>query len=535
MTPRPAPGSQRRPWWMLPALAFLLLAGLNVLLWNWAEGRRVANEEHIFRGRAELLVHDIQDAVENNADALRALRGYVQAEGTPSPAGWHAFLESLSARKRYPGVRSFQYSLRVDALAKEAFDKRAAESGRPPLWDMQNGLGAPPRKAESYFPVLLAEPPDPSILSFDVSSREDTRVNAQATAMDSAHLALGPPFRLVQAPRAWVLPLVAPIYVGTPHPISLEERRASLRGFVTLLLKPEELFAGLGDADLLDYAIYDGGPETPGSLVFQRGQGVAQARLSYQEKLDILGRTWTVEVRGTSWWGRLGRQESWRAVESGIAVSLGLLAAIIALALARERALLLVDHRTRELREANRALVDLATTDSLTGLLNRRAMDVRLAEEEARAARDGSPLAVISLDVDFFKHVNDKYGHAMGDAVLRNLGRMLREATRLTDLVGRMGGEEFLVVCPNTDVNGAAVVAEQLRSRFEALDHQDGETRIRVTVSFGVAASEPTQGPDVARLLRRSDRALYRAKETGRNRVEVWVPPISPNTETTEA
>lgn len=498
------------------------------MLWSWAEGRRAANEAHIFRGRAELLVHDIQDEVENNADALRALRGYVQAEGTPSPAGWHAFLDSLSARRRYPGIRSFQYSQRVDALAKEAFDTRAAESGRPPIWDIQGGRGVPPRKAEVYFPVLLSEPPDPGILSFDVSSREDTRLRSQLPAVDTSKLSLGPPFRLVQDPRVWVLPMVAPIYAGTPHPDSLAARRESLRGFVTLLMDPRELFAGLEDGDLLDFAIYDGVREAPDTLIFQRGKGAAPARLVHQQKLAFLGQTWVVEVRGTAWWDRLGRQDSWRAVESGIAVSLGLLAAIIALALARERALVLVDRTTRELREANRALVDLATTDPLTGLLNRRAMDGRLAEEQARAARDGMPLAAISLDLDFFKHVNDKYGHAMGDAVLRNLGRMLREATRLTDHSARMGGEEFLVVCPNTNVEGATVLAEQLRSRLEAMDHLDGEVRIRVTGSFGVAALDLDEEPDIARLLRRADRALYRAKEAGRNRVEAWTPLAPP-------
>ena len=516
---------------MLPALAFLLLAGLNVLLWSWSEGRRATNEEHIFRGRAELLVHDIQDQAENNADALRALRGYVQAEGTPSPAGWHAFLDSLSARKRYPGIRSFQYAQRVDAIAVEAFNRQAASTGRPPIWDLQNGPGAPPRKADAYFPVLLAEPPDPAILSFDTSSREDTRASAQSPAAESSLLALGSPFHLVQDPEAWVLPMVAPIYASTPHPISAAERRSGLRGFVTLIMKPDELFAELGDADLLDYAIYDGADETPAALIFARGKTAEASRLVHRQKLEILGRTWTVEVRGTAWWNKLGRQDSWRAVESGVAVSLGLLAAIIALALARERALALVDRMTRDLREANRALVDLATTDPLTGLLNRRAMDGRLAEEEARAFREGSPLAVIALDVDFFKHVNDKYGHPMGDVVLRNLGRLLREATRLTDHSARMGGEELLLVCPNTDLNGAAVLAEQLRSRVEAMDHQDGEVRIRVTASFGVAAVEPEQGADVARLLRRADRALYRAKEGGRNRVEVWIPPVAPQQE----
>jgi diguanylate cyclase (GGDEF)-like protein len=414
----------------------------------------------------------------------------------------------------------------VDAAAKEAFDRQAVSTGRPPIWDLSNGRGAAPRKAESYFPILLAEPADPAILSFDTSSREDIREAAQSPAMDSSHLTLGPPFHLQQEPQTWVLPMVAPIYAATPHPVSLSERRAGLRGFVTLLMAPDELFSSIGDADLLNYAIYDGASEALSPVVFVRGpQGAA--RLEHQQKLEILGRTWTVEVRGTSWWDRLGRRDSWQALGSGIAVSLGLLAAIIGLALARERALMLADRMTRELREANRALVDLATTDPLTGLLNRRAMDGRLAEEEARVVREGAPLAVISMDVDFFKHVNDKYGHPMGDAVLRNLGQMLREATRLTDHAARMGGEEFMMVCPNTDASGAAVLAEQLRSRFEAMDHQDGDVRIRVTASFGVALMEPGGTLEMARLLRRADRALYRAKASGRNRVEMWTPPAA--------
>ena len=523
MADRPASSSSRRPWWVVPALAALLLAAVNLLLWTWTEKRRTANEDHIFRGRAEMLVHDIQDRVENDADALRALRGFVQAEGTPSPAGWHAFLDSLNAKDRYPGIRNFQFDLRVDAPAREAFDLRAKAEGRPPLWDLQNGPGVAPRKADAYFPILLCEPPDPTILSFDTASREDVRAEAQAPAAAKAQLTLGPRFRLSQNPQAWVIPMVAPIYAATADPGSEAARRSGLRGFVTLLMAPDKLFEGLADPDLLDYAIYEGVKEDTEGKIFSRGPG--NGPLVHRQELRLLGRNWTVVVHSTDWWKHLGRRESWQALESSLAVSLGLLAAIVALALARERALGLADRMTRELREANRALLDLATTDPLTGLLNRRAMDTRIAEEEARAARERTPLAVITLDVDFFKHVNDKYGHAMGDAVLRNLGRLLREATRLTDHAGRMGGEEFLLVCPNTDVGGAVVLAEQLRSRFEEMEHQEGEVRIRCTSSFGVAASAHGAPVEVARLLTRADRALYRAKAEGRNRVEIWVPP----------
>ncbi len=525
MAPRPASGPPRRPWWTVPLLAALVLVGVNVLIWRWSEARRATNERHIFQSRADLLVRDIQGAVENNADALRALRGYVQAEGTPSPAGWHAFLASLNAASRYPGISSFQYDQRVEAAARDAFDRKAMEEGRPPIWDFQNGRGARPRVAESYFPILLTEPNDPAILSFDSSSREDSRVQGQIPAMERARLALGPPFRLQQAPQAWVVPLVAPIFAANPNPATQEERKAALRGFVTLIMAPDEVFKDLGDKELLDLTIYDGAASSKGAVIFSRGPNAGDARLMQSQELKLLDRSWTVETRGTAWWNGLGRRDSWQAAGSGIAISLGLLAAIIALALARERALVLADRMTRELREANRALVDLATTDALTTLLNRRAMDIRLTEEEARATRERAPLALITLDVDFFKHVNDKYGHAMGDVVLRNLGRLLREATRLTDHAGRMGGEEFLLVCPNTDAAGAAVLAEQMRSRFEAMEHQDGEERIRCTASFGVTASEGDAPIGMDRLLKRADRALYLAKRNGRNRVEAWIAP----------
>ncbi len=523
MAPRPASAPQRRPWWTVPVIAGALLIGVNLLLWRWAEARRATNEEHIFRGRAEMLAHDIQDRVENDADALRALRGFVQAEGSPSPAAWHAFLGSLNAKDRYPGIRSFQFDLRVDGKARSAFDHQAKAEGRPPLWDLQNGPGKAPRAADAYYPILLCEPMDPAILSFDTSSRADVREGAQDPAAGSAHLTLGPIFALQQTAGTRVLPMVAPIYAGSPNPGPVDQRRARLRGFVTLLLMPDKLFDGLGDADLLDYAIHEGTKQEPGARVYSRGRG--DGALVHQQDLDLLGRHWTVVIHSTAWWKRLGRRESWQALGSSLAVSLGLLAAIIALALARERALKLADRMTRELREANRALLDLATTDPLTSLLNRRAMDLRLDEEEARSTRERSPLALISMDVDFFKHVNDKYGHAMGDVVLRNLGRLLREATRLTDHAGRMGGEEFLLVCPNTDAAGAAVLAEQMRSRFEAMEHQDGEERIRCTASFGVTASEGDAPIGVDRLLKRADRALYLAKKNGRNRVEIWVAP----------
>lgn len=175
-----------------------------------------------------------------------------------------------------------------------------------------------------------------------------------------------------------------------------------------------------------------------------------------------------------------------------------------------------------ELREMNARLEALSVTDALTGLANRRLLISRLDEEVRRARRTRAPLAVIMIDIDHFKEVNDTHGHAMGDVVLRNIGTMLNANLRTTDLAARYGGEELTLVLPYTDGPAAIQVAEQLRQKFAALDHLLGAATIRKTVSMGVSARGGQAAmPDAEGLLNKADEALYRAKQGGRNRVEM--------------
>jgi diguanylate cyclase (GGDEF)-like protein len=175
-----------------------------------------------------------------------------------------------------------------------------------------------------------------------------------------------------------------------------------------------------------------------------------------------------------------------------------------------------------ELREMNAQLEALSVTDALTGLANRRLLITRLDEEVRRARRTQVPLAVVMIDIDHFKEVNDTYGHAMGDVVLRNIGTLLNSSLRATDLAARYGGEELTLVLPYTDGAAALRVADNLRQKFAAMDHLLGSATIRKTVSMGVSAREGQEGsPDAEELLKLADEALYRAKQGGRNRVEL--------------
>jgi len=166
---------------------------------------------------------------------------------------------------------------------------------------------------------------------------------------------------------------------------------------------------------------------------------------------------------------------------------------------------------------------NLSNRDGLTGLFNRRYLQERLENMVNEAARSGTPLAVIMLDIDHFKKINDRYGHKAGDDVIRFIARVIKNSTRKVDVAARYGGEEFIVLLHNTTAEGAVTVAEKIREIIQgAVVPADGN-QLAVTASFGVSAY-----PELARsthdLVKSADEALYRSKENGRNRVTRYVP-----------
>ena len=167
-----------------------------------------------------------------------------------------------------------------------------------------------------------------------------------------------------------------------------------------------------------------------------------------------------------------------------------------------------------------------ALIDGLTGLANRRQCEETLADELARVERFGGDLAIVVADLDWFKDVNDRYGHPAGDSVLREFGLLLQEAVRDVDIAGRWGGEEFVLVLPGTDLEGGAQLAERIRGLLagRTLLAVDGSP-IPVTASFGVAAVPPTK--TASDLFAAADAAMYRAKRAGKNRVQTAREPVS--------
>jgi len=177
--------------------------------------------------------------------------------------------------------------------------------------------------------------------------------------------------------------------------------------------------------------------------------------------------------------------------------------------------------RTLELLQANRKLEQLATTDPLTGIANRRKMTEQIAQELERARRFHHPLSLLMIDIDHFKRINDTYGHDVGDQAIIQTATMLTASLRAVDMVARFGGEEFVLLMPETHIAVAVHAAERLRQRAAEMRlRTEFGVEVELTISIGVAAADPHGTPDTpSSLLVRSDKALYRAKKEGRNRV----------------
>ncbi|WP_434557251.1 GGDEF domain-containing protein [Pseudomonas sp. Z5-35] len=187
----------------------------------------------------------------------------------------------------------------------------------------------------------------------------------------------------------------------------------------------------------------------------------------------------------------------------------------VAEAVAEQTALALANGRMRQVLETQ------SIKDPLTGLYNRRFMDETLKRELARSERNGSCLSVIMLDLDNFKQLNDSYGHAAGDAVLRAVSALIVQSLRSSDIACRFGGEELIVILPECSAEVAASRAEAIRASLEETSLTDHGQTFTVTASFGVASTE-TSGADQGTLLKAADSALYAAKRLGKNRIESW-------------
>lgn len=373
----------------------------------------------------------------------------------------------------------------------------------------------------------------------------DRRFFLHHSADDSSSIFIGPPIRS-RATGDWVLTISRRFTDGDGQFAGVVVVALGIENFLRLFGKidiGEQGAISLGTAagQLLvrhPFREQDIGRDFSGSPNFQRHYaGAMSGAASFASSIDGTVRIYAFRrserypIVTTVAVGRYEALRAWRRQALATAgVVLALLAAIAmigwrltaAMRLRAQAECSLVSAR-EELIEANRQLEVLATQDPLTGLANRRRFDEVLEHELRRAVREGSPLALLLVDLDYFKRYNDSYGHVQGDACLQSVARvLLHVAQRPADLAARYGGEELVMVLPQTALAGALSVAQRLLQGISGLGVEHHASPLgRVTASIGVAVFEPAHGPaDATALVEAADRALYRAKEAGRNRVE---------------
>ncbi|MCP4406537.1 MAG: sensor domain-containing diguanylate cyclase [Gammaproteobacteria bacterium] len=181
-----------------------------------------------------------------------------------------------------------------------------------------------------------------------------------------------------------------------------------------------------------------------------------------------------------------------------------------------------VEERTAKLAHANVKLQELAVIDFLTGIYNRRHFFDLAEKELARTRRYHRPLAIIMFDLDRFKQVNDQHGHLAGDQVLQSVVRRIRACVRVTDILGRYGGDEFVIMLPETPLYDAERIAERMHQTIAVQPIEVGETKIAVTISVGITSMDEVESISLTAMIDRADQALYVAKQAGRNQIIAW-------------
>ncbi|WP_342619318.1 diguanylate cyclase [Rhodoferax sp. GW822-FHT02A01] len=312
-----------------------------------------------------------------------------------------------------------------------------------------------------------------------------------------------------------------PVYAsGMPHE-SLQQRRDHLVGWVYAAFQMSDFMASLygSQSPGLMVAIYDGTDVRDSALLYQsdngnaNGDGPSAETLQSIEYMVLAGHNWTLLLRSKdSFESNFGR-----SMATGIAVGgaiLGLVMALLAWQLihGREMALRFASSMTEELRH-------MAQHDPLTGLPNRALFNDRLHQELARAKRQNGRFAMVFLDLDQFKPINDNYGHAIGDQILKEVAKRLQKCVRAADTVGRIGGDEFVVLLAHlSETDHVLELADKFRLALKAPFMVNGQP-LALSCSVGVAVY-PDNGTDAIALVKNADEAMYRAKDAGRDCVK---------------
>lgn len=505
---------------LFPGLMLVVALGVTWLVWD--HERQVARKE--LRSQFEFSLHDTVSRVEQRVAAyeqmLRGVQGLFATTSLTNRDAVRDYVETLQLDANFSGIQVIGVVERVP-LAQKALHVSAMQR-----LGFADYTIHPDGEREIYAPIIQREPyvgRNRAALGLDPWA-DPVRRLAMEQARDSGMAAITGKVRLgvdtgPEASPGFIMYL--PIFAHKQPRDSVAHRRAHLIGWIYASFYMHDFMASLygKQAPGITLAIYDDVNPTDAALMYRTGGAAGKHRpananaLSATEYMVVAGHTWTLSL-GTQdeFEARFGLDVASVIAVTGIGLSLSLALLVWFMVTGRARALRLAAEMTEELRH-------MAQHDPLTGLPNRALFSDRLHQELTYLKRHDGRLAVIFLDLDNFKPINDNFGHAVGDLLLQQVAWRLQDTIRASDTVGRVGGDEFVVLMPNLAEPEAALgLAEKIRQAVRQPFIVDGR-HVGISCSLGVAVY-PDDGMDEMALTKSADEAMYRAKDCGRDSVQ---------------
>lgn len=520
--------------YQIPILFILVISlGITTILWRHEQGNLVLDQEKSISFNLREVTSSIEQRMAAYEQVLRGAQGLYAASAEVSRSDFQMYIETLQLGANYSGIQGVGTLFIVPHAQKEAHVAAMRKHGFP------HYAITPAGTRDSYAPIVQLEPAIGSnllMLGSDMYTMLLSRT-AMEESRDSGAPAITGKMILIKNAKNNVHPgfsMFLPLYKKGAHIDTLAARRANIIGWVVAPFRINNLMGSLyGQHSLLvGIKIYDGVETTSKNLLYESQQDnteVHHSRDAYvnaTEYIEVGGRTWTLIIHSLPGLKVLQTENNARLiVVAGVGLSLLLTLLTWALLSGRDRAIALAQEMTQELRNSEARFRHQAQHDTLTGLPNRALFNDRLEQALAQAKRQHKRLALLFIDLDAFKPINDDYGHHIGDVLLKEVAARMLQHVRASDTVARIGGDEFVVLLTSIEEAADAVVLAEVMRRAigEPVNVPDGII-LNVSSSIGVAVY-PENGIDETQLARNADTAMYCAKQEGRNKVSVYKPP----------
>jgi diguanylate cyclase (GGDEF)-like protein len=517
-------------------LAFAVCLFATLVSWHISRQHAVDSAREKFNQEVYTSRNAINLRMQSYEQILRGGVGLFSASIDVSRDEWQRYVSSLDVEQAYPGVQGIGYAPVVTQEDKALYLAAIWRDG------FENYEIHPPGERKIYVPVLYREPLEGlnrRALGFDMFS-EPIRRKAMELAGDSGTAALSGKVQLVvknEATSPASVIMYLPVYEHNTAPITIDSRRAALKGFVFAPFRVDELIEATVGERLeesgLDLELFDSVAIDKKTLLFDRdGEPYFEMKnfhplFSVQQTLEIGGRPWTLEIHSLPPFEKaIDRTKSSLILGGGTLLSFLLFGFLYSFTTQHENVKDRASQLTQDLQQSEERFRHLAYHDSLTGLPNRALLNDHGVRALGRARRGRNHVAILFIDLDRFKTINDSLGHSVGDALLQEVAQRIRRTVREFDTVARMGGDEFVVLLTDlADPAAAGGVAQHILESLAKVTIIEGHP-LHVTPSIGLSLF-PDDGSDFDELLKYADAAMYRAKENGRNGYQFFTSEIN--------